>query len=87
MLAAGGELNMEKLKVRIPVARTDAEREENAVLKRGFLERGVVLPVNILEEGNHRVEQQGFTLLGVPHGTDEYKAQFILSNERHEVTI
>jgi len=36
-----------------------------------------VLPANILTEHDEAVEQQGFELLGVPHGSDAFKSQFM----------
>jgi hypothetical protein len=72
LATAGGRLNMSKMAVRIPTARNAAERMENEKLKAGFLARGVS-PTNILEEDHLETKQQGFELLGVPHGTDAFK--------------
>ena len=76
MVAAGALPNMKKVTVFLPLATNDNQRENNRRLRRDFLARGV-LPANILTEHDEAVEQQGFELLGVPHGSDAFKSQFM----------
>ena len=76
LLTAGECMNMGKLWVEIPLARNEAEKRENEVLIAAFLQRGVK-PTNILSLDHASVDQQGFELLGVPHGTDALKALWI----------
>ena len=67
----GAKLQVAKMVVRIPAARNAAEAAENDSLAEGFRSRGVLVG-NIITE-DLSVEKRGFTLLGVPHGTEEFK--------------
>jgi len=76
LLTAGGHMNLDKVWVDIPLARSEAERQENAAVIKGLLERGVK-EKNILTVDHANVEQQGFVLLGVPHGSKAFQARWI----------
>ena len=75
MHTVGGEFNMKKMVVRIPAATNAAEIAENAALMQGFLHRGVPRE-NIITETSPAAER-GFELLGVPHGSEEYKTAIL----------